>query len=245
MRILLVDDQKKQLDFLEIRLLKSRLNEAEIVKTQSPVEAMKLLKRETFDLLFLDVEMPEMTGFELIEILGIDNLPPIIFTTAYAKYAVNAFRVNAVDFLLKPIDPEELDNALEKIQEKSLESRSKSITNLLDDPQISSTERLIVAQGQTYLLLAYDEIIRIQGSGSYSDFYLMDGRKITASKRLNFFWKRIEEKGFIRTHQSHIVNEKHILGYSKKDGGGFFLKNDMSVPISPQLKDDLKRRLGI
>lgn len=245
MKVLLVDDQKSQLDYLEIQLERSKLDDLHIVRTQNPIDALKLLRKDAFDLLFLDVEMPEMTGFELIEVFGIENLPPIIFTTSYAKYAVTAFRVNAVDFLLKPIDPDELKNALTKVEGKSANNQKESLSTLMDNPLIAKDDRLVIAQGQTYLFFLTEDIICIQGSGSYSDFFLMDGRKLTASKRLNHFWKRLEDKGFIRTHQSHIVNEKHILGYSKTDGGEILLKNKLSAPVSSQVKDDLKRRLGL
>lgn len=245
MTILLVDDQKNQLDYLEIQLQRSRLKEIHIVKVQNPIEGIKLLKNETFDLIFLDVLMPEMTGFELIEIFGLENLPPIIFTTAHSKYAVNAFRVNAIDFLLKPIDPEELNQALLKIEESSVNIQKESLTALIDHLPVSDDKRLVLAQGQTYLFISYEDIICIQGSGSYSDFFLMDGRKLTASKRLNHFWKRIEHKGFIRTHQSHIVNEQHILGYKKTDGGEVLLKNNLQVPVNSQTRDEIKRRFGI
>jgi two-component system LytT family response regulator len=245
MKILLVDDQQNQLDYLEIQLQRTLLKEVHIVKVQNPIEGLKILKNNSFDLLFLDIEMPEMTGFELIDIFGLENLPPVIFTTAHSKYAVNAFRVNAIDFLLKPIDPEELNQALSKIEESSVKSQKELLNELIDNLPVSDDKRLVLAQGQTYLFISYDDIICIQGSGSYSDFFLTDGRKLTASKRLNHFWKRIEGKGFMRTHQSHIVNEQHIIGYKKADGGEILLKNNLQAPVNTQIKEKLKHRFGI
>lgn len=244
MRIVLIDDEKRQLDYLETQIKRLNLQLEEIVKIQNPIEALKPLKIRHFDLVFLDIEMPEMTGFELIEIIGLEDLPPIIFTTAHSKYAVDAFKVNAIDYLLKPVDPDELMQSIKKAIQKNSHQK-RSLEAVIQNPPVSADKRLVIAQGQTYLFVPYDTIIRIEGSGSYSDFYLVDGRKITASKRLNIYWKRLNGGLFLRPHQSHIVNRKHIQGFSKSDGGSLILKNDYFVPISSKMRDEIKLDLGL
>ncbi len=244
MKTLIIDDEKRQLDYLESKLEKWVLEISEIVKTQSPIEGLKLLRSTNFDLLFLDVEMPEMTGFELIEIIGADSLPPVIFTTAYSKYAVRAFKVNAIDYLLKPADPEELVRAVDRVQSERV-AQKKSVDDLLNNLPSSEDDRLVIAQGQTYFFIQIEDIVHIQGSGSYSDFFLSDGRRLTVSKRLNLYWKRLTGKSFIRPHQSHIVNKQHIKGYSKSDGGSLILSGDHSIPISGKMREEIKKYLGL
>ncbi len=245
MRILIIDDQKRQIDYLE-ELIKSHLPEVEILgKFQNPIEALKYVKTNVVDLILLDIEMPEMTGFEFLEILGLDAAPAIIFTTAYSKYAVEAFKVNAIDYLLKPIDPDELVSGVNKVRQNQNNNSTVSLESILQSPPISFDNRIVITEGQTYTFIPFEEIIRVQGSGSYATFYLLNDTKKMTSKRLNIHWKRLENNGFIRPHQSHVVNLKHIISYNKEDGGTLFLKNDFYVPVSPNLKTEVKKILGL
>jgi len=222
MRILIIDDQKRQIDYLE-ELIKSHLPEVEILgKFQNPIEALKYVKTNVVDLILLDIEMPEMTGFEFLEILGLD-----------------------VDYLLKPIDPDELVSGVNKVRQNQNNNSTVSLESILQSPPISFDNRIVITEGQTYTFIPFEEIIRVQGSGSYATFYLLNDTKKMTSKRLNIHWKRLENNGFIRPHQSHVVNLKHIISYNKEDGGTLFLKNDFYVPVSPNLKTEVKKILGL
>lgn len=241
MKVLLIDDQKNHLEYLEIQL-KSLYSDSLIIDTiQNPITAINKLKNETFDLIFLDIEMPELTGFELIEITGLSNLPPIIFTTSYSKYAVEAFKVNAIDYLLKPINLNELSRAVERAMQ--FKTNQQKLQSIIEDPPVTNDYRIVIVQGQTYLFIPYSDIIRIEGKGSYSDFHLLDGRRITTSKRLNIYWKQLDKAIFFKPHKSHIVNQNHVIGYSKSDGGMILLKNKHDVPVSTQLREKVKQRL--
>lgn len=240
MNILLVDDQNTHLEYLEILLRKLALDNLKITSSQQPLEAIKRLRKEHFDLLFLDVEMPEITGFEFIDIVGLENLPPLIFTTAYSKYAVEAFKVNAIDYLLKPFELSELAKSVEKA--KTFQNSVNALQSIINQPPVTNEERLVIIQGQTYLFVPYTDIIRIEGKGSYADFYLLDGQRITTSKRLNIYWNQLNQHHFFKPHKSHIVNQTHVVGYSKSEGGMLLLSNGQNVPVSDQLKEEIRQR---
>ncbi len=245
MTAIIIDDEFIQSDYLQTKLNQYCPSVEILASFQNPVVALKYLQKNSIDLIFLDIEMPEMTGFEFIEIVGVKKIPNIIFTTAHSNYAVNAFRVNAIDYLLKPIDKDELINAVEKIDLKDFEGREKRITSIIKSRLDDNETRLVLTEGKSHTFVSLKEIIRIEGSGSYSDFFMTDGSKITTSKRLNFYWKKLENLTFIRPHQSHIVNIDHILKYDKTDGDGLLLSNKEYVPISTRLKQEIKAKLGI
>ena len=245
MKVALIDDEKPQLDYLEIQLNRLTDYKFDIIKISDPIDGLKTIERETFDLIFLDVEMPGLSGFEIIEIIGSDRFPPLIFTTAYSKYAVEAFKVSAIDYLLKPIEQGALLKALKKVKTTSNNVQAQNLSSLIEHSFGTNKRRLVIAQGQTYLLINFDDIIRIEGSGSYADFYLISGEKLTASKPLNSYWKKLQYCGFIRTHQSHVVNNIHISGYSKSDGGEVLLIQQHAVPVNAAMKTTIKRHLGI
>lgn len=243
MKVLIIDDEPRQLNYLEKKIQKHCPEVKEIEKLTSPVDGLKHIKNKAFDLLFLDVEMPEMTGFEFIEIVGVDKVPPVIFTTAYSKYAVEAFKVNAIDYLLKPVDPEELKNAVKKVS--STKRNQSGIEALLSNQPETLENRIVLTEGQTYLFVRPEEIIYVQGSGSYSTFYLSENRKVTTSKRLNYYWQRLSEKIFIRPHQSFLVNQSAISGYDKANGGELILNSNLRVPVSRRMKEEIKILLKV
>lgn len=243
MKIIIVDDEALQANYLHDKL-KAHYPEAESVDIyNSPKDALIALRKNNFDLIFLDIEMPEMNGFEFIEIAGVATLPPIIFTTAFSDYAVEAFKVNAIDYLLKPIDPEELKSAIAKVGTRN--NPEKSLSNIIDDQAGSFSRRLILVDQNSYEFVDFDKIIRIEGQGSYSSFFLEGNVKITTSKNLNFYWKKLSEHGFIRTHQSHIVNKNHIVRYNRLNRGELVLAEKQSAPISSRLRQAVKEQLGL
>lgn len=245
MKALIIDDEYMPAEHLG-GLIQNHCPTIQEVKTiQDPLEALVVVKRNKPDVLFLDIEMPEMSGFEFIDILGLEAMPPVIFTTAFSTYAVDAFRVHAVDYLLKPINPEQLVVAVDKVKLLSNEAREKKLEPLLENPPEGFDERLALAEGQAYHFLKFDEIIRVEGNGSYSNFYLEDGRKLTVSKRLKIFNTRLTNHGFIKTHQSHLVNMRFIKQYNKSDGGELILEQEHRVPVSTKLRDGVRKHLGL
>lgn len=245
MKALIVDDEPKAAKYLE-NLIKQHC--PSIITTliyQRPAEALMHLKKEKVDVIFLDIEMPEMSGFELIEIHGVKNMPPIIFTTAYNSYATQAFKVQAIDYLLKPIDPEELTQAINRLEPLEAKQQEEKITDFLKNRPLEEIEHLVLVEGQQYHFAQPENLIRAQGSGSYTTFFLTDGRKIMTSKNLKSYRGLLQFWGFIRSHQSHLVNRQFIETLDKTDGGALVLKDGSRIPISTRLKNDVFRQLSL
>lgn len=245
MKAIIIDDKKRQIDYLEF-IIEENCKTLEIVgKFQSPIEALKFLGSNSTDIIFLDVEMPEMTGFEFIEIVGLDNLPAIIFTTAHSKYAVSAFKVNAIDYLLKPIDPNDLKRAVNRAAIADQINAMSKLNNLIENPPKTFDSRLTLCSGQTYSFVLLQDIIYIKSDGGYSTFFMKNNRTATTSKWLNNYWKRLEGHNFIRPHQSYVVNIAHVLTFNKSDGGELILTEDHHIPVSSRMKDAVKNKLGL
>lgn len=242
--MLIVDDELMPGEYLEELVNRHVPGQPQITILRNPFEALEHLRTESVDLLFLDIEMPGLTGFELLERLGPDKTPPTIFTTAYDQYAVKAFELNAIHYLLKPIDPEKLTEAMARTQllgaEKLHPAFIKSLKHL-----DAEYDKLALASGQDYHIVPVSEVVRVEGAGSYCTFHLLDGKNITVSKPLKAYKDQLPGYDFIRTHQSHLVNLKFVERYSKSQGGFLCLSNSENVPVSQSYKADVMKQLGI
>ncbi len=243
MTALILDDERIPAELLQ-DLISEHCSDFERVGVcTDPQQALTLIDQETIDVLFLDIEMPEMDGFEFIENLDRSKMPSIIFTTAFDKYAVKAFEKNAVHYLLKPIDPQLLKEAVGRIKHQDEGSSSEGLFTAVK--QIRDLgDRITIAEGPDYHIVSVADIVRIEGSGSYSTFYLADERKLTASKRLNHYDERLSKQVFFRSHQSHLVNLNFVQRYSKSDGGYLVMKTGHTVPLSKRNRDGLLNRLS-
>jgi len=224
MKALIVDDEYRSAHYLEELIQREISAIKQVDVLLDSVEALKFMAKHQPDILFVDIEMPYLNGFELVQSMA--NNVPVVFTTAYSNYAIQAFDVGALHYLVKPIDPKKLSEAVDRCTDKRQGESNHEIINKLS----SYTSRISLASGKDYYTVKHNEIVRVEGDGSYSRFYLADGRKIITSKRLKLYAKLFEPRGFIRTHQSHLVNVNYIDSFSKSDGGSIRLKNGNSVP---------------
>lgn len=245
MNVLIVDNELMPAKHLEKMLLKHCPMVTELTIFQSPKEALLHLKKHHSDVVFLDIEMPEMNGFEFIEIAGIENLPPVIFTTAYSHYAVRAFKFRALDYLLKPVDPEELVAALNQVETMHEGAQHEKLSKFLEERPVEDMEHLVLTTEHSYRFVGKQDIIRAQGNGSYTEFYLVDGEKVMTSKHLNYYKDVLLSWGFVRTHQSHLINLSFVEEFDRRDGGELRLKEGNKVPVSTRLKKLVFRKLGI
>lgn len=245
MRALIVDDELMPAGQLELAISRTCPQIDDVEHITNPVKALKYLKEQAVDVVFLDVEMPEMNGFEFIDLAGPEKMPPTIFTTAFNKYAVKAFRTHAIDYLLKPIMKNELAEAIQKVEKMMGKSRQQPLHKLVETKPDEFGDRLALAQGQSYHFIKPEEIVHLKGQGSYTDFFLKDGRKMVSSKRLNVYDEKLNQKGFMRVHQSHLVNVQHVVEYHKSDGGELTLSNGHQVPVGSGFKADVKAVLGL
>lgn len=204
-----------------------------------PDEAMASIRAQSPDILFLDVEMPFMSGFDFLKTLG-STSASVIFTTAYDTYAVEAFKVNAVDYLLKPIGKEDLVRAVSKVAAKPQPLDQNLLSNLIRSAldQHQQTRRITVHTQDGIILLSHEEIIYCKGEGSYCLIYLKDQPSVMVSKNLTEMEKMIDSPRFFRLHKSYLINGDHIIKVNKADGGDVVMSNKDLVPVSRQRRTE-------
>ena len=198
------------------------------------------------DIVFLDVEMDDGTGFDLIKKIGQFNFQ-LIFITAFDKYAVNAFKLSAIDFLLKPIDIDDLQNTLQKaaeaIKTKDIYSQLEILQNAMIDLK-SGVPKIVLKDNKSIYFVKINDIFNCEAEGSYTTFNLADNSKIVISKPLREYEILLEPFGFIRTHNSHLVNSQKIARLDKADGGMIVLENGSNIPVSQRKWDEVLRILN-
>jgi two-component system, LytTR family, response regulator len=243
-RTIIIDDE---LDSLE--LLQYKINEycpdLEIVGcTQIPENAKELILTLQPDVIFLDVEMPRMNGFSLLNDLGPISFE-IIFTTAYSHYAIDALRVSAFDYLTKPISIQDLERCVKRLMEKNSESKiSIPNKNLVD----VSLPIIVIPTSDTIEFVKISEIILFEASGNYTNIYLANGKTLMVAKSLGEYDVLLTSQKFFRSHNSVLINLKQVVKYKRDDGGYIIMSNQKSVPISRRKKDefmDLMKSMSI
>lgn len=206
-------------------------------------EGILAIKRHQPDLIFLDLEMPLMNGFDMLEAIGPSDFN-IIFTTAYDQFAVKAFRVNALDYLLKPIDSHDLIDAVAKV--KARQSKTPHITNFLEQlKQLSSPQKIPVPTRDGYELIAPEQIIYCKADGAYTHVFLENNRKLILSKSLGEATQLLPAGLFERIHHSFIVNLQHIVQFRKTDGTFIIMDNGDELSVSKSKREQLLLKLGI
>ena len=196
--------------------------------------ALPLIADSKPDVVFLDIELPDMTGFELLQQLdGIDF--QTIFTTSHSRYAIRAFRFNALDYLIKPIKESELDEAIKRFLKSA--GNSAEVKNALSNLELKSVEnqKLVLSTQNGTLRLPLKQITHVEGERNYSYIYLSNGSRELSSKNLSYFEDVLTDKSFFRSHRSYLVNRYHIEALK---GDRFVLKNGVEIPISRRKKTE-------
>lgn len=206
------------------------------------VSGAKILREKTADLLFLDIQLQDGTGFDILEILP-DISCKVIFTTASDNYAIRAFRFSAIDYLLKPIDPDELVEAVSKA--KSQIAGQKEKFDLLLDNVKSNTapKKLALHTLEKIHVVEIANIIRCESSGNYTLFYFSDRPKLLVTKTLKEFDAMLQEYRFLRVHQSHLINSEHVKEFVKSDGGYIVLLDGTKIPVSVRKRASVVKML--
>ena len=232
---IIVDDEKKAISSLRQHLINHKQIHC-IGAYNNPEEAIEQILTEKPDLLFLDIQMPNKTGFDIVKEIRSDNyLPHIIFVTAYEKYAIEAIRHAAFDYLLKPIHPKELAHSLERIekQQENLEFPTK-IERLID--KLSQTKQLKFNTSSGFIILDTDDIIYCEACRNYCEIYLSDDRHEVLTMSLNNVGKLLPESSFFRISRFHIINLKYLVRVERRTHIAY-LKDDsdtIELKISPR-----------
>jgi len=218
---------------------------------QDPAKALRHLRTKACDLLFLDIEMPGMNGFQLLEALG-PTPSQVIFTTAYDRFAVKAFKVNAIDYLLKPVQEDELLAALEKVEAQhvggvgelpALEERMRKLVHDLEGTA-RSTARIAFSTVHGLDLVDADDIICCQSESNYTRVHLTGDKRILVSKTLREVEEQLPADRFLRVHHSYVAHLGHVRKYLRGDGGTLVMDNGMEVKVSRNRKELVLGRLG-
>ncbi|SHF99877.1 LytR/AlgR family response regulator transcription factor [Pedobacter caeni] len=211
-------------------------------------EARQLLSNNQIDLIFLDIAMPGENGFELIPHAQL-NKSHVIFTTAYDQYALRAIKANALDYLLKPIDIDELKLAVEKAGKyialnKKEHNRNESLQNLaVHLSERNEIRKISLPNGQGYSLISIDDIIHIEADSNYSIFHLANKETITVSKVLKEYEEILPDHQFVRIHKSSIVNLNYLKEYNSKNGVEVILKNGEKIAVSRRRASDFAEKV--
>ncbi len=196
-----------------------------------------LTNRVKPDLVFLDINMPDGTGFELLQ--KIDDIDlSVIFITAFDHYAIKAFKVSAVDYLLKPVDPEMLKLSIEKFRKKTEQSTTKArLAQLLKDR--GDFEKIALPTTDGYQFIEIKEIVHCVSEGSYTWFYTDSSKQFLVSRQIGDYEDILRDKGFYRVHQSHLINLNYVKEYKKGEGGNVVLSGNICIDVARRRKKGL------
>jgi two-component system LytT family response regulator len=246
LKAVIVDDEIRSRDFLKT-LVDEFCPDVKVTGVAATVdEAVTVIGTQTPDLVFLDIELHTGTGFDVLEKFSSPNFH-VIFTTAYDHYAIKAIKFSAVDYILKPIDIDELQKAVEKAKDKVESNTSQqSINNLLQNLRKpgSMDYSITLATSEGLEFVPLQNIIRLEASGPYTYFYLKEGKKIMVSKNLKEYETMLGDYNFFRVHNSHIINMKEVKRLKKTDGGYAVMNDESMIAISPKKKDDFMLQIG-
>lgn len=243
MNAVVIDDEKYCTDVLTI-LLSKHCPEINVIKVfNQSAAALDYLKSHEADIIFLDIEMPQMNGFELLYQLGkVSSL--VIFTTAYDQYALKAFKFNAIDYLLKPIDKNELITAVRK-SNRFTPLSSENIENLHYLSQHKVPERIMLPIGQELILVSVKDIICCEADGSYCKVYCSDMNKpYILSKNLREMEEILNNSGFFRPHTSWLIHDKYVSKIIRGEGMEIVLQGNIHVPVSRAKKQEVIERFS-
>ena len=241
-RSIIIDDEDHAQRSLT-KLLSWIAEEVEVVETCSSArEGLLAILEHQPDLVFLDIEMPRMTGLDMLSKIKDRNFH-VIFVTAYDEYAISAFKANAIDYVLKPVDEERMIEALEKVKkligyDTHQEKLEELVARLSNSQYAFSKIALPTAEGLEFVEV--EDILRLESSGNYTEVYTADGKKMLISKTMKDIASKLPVDLFIRPHNSHIINIQYIKRYIRGNGGQIILRDDANIPVSRSNKDMIK-----
>ena len=246
LRSIIIDDEPQNASMLRNDIMANCPSVEVVAVCHSAKEGIMAIKKEKPDLVFLDIEMPWMNGFEMLEMLDDINFG-IIFTTAHDQFAAKAFRISAVDYLLKPIDANDLKVAIKKAQQRSEQQQGKvHIENLLRNiKQPSAQQKIALPYKDGYEFVEVSHIIYCQAEGAYTKVFLDNKKYILVSKSLGDIEELLPPDIFQRIHHSTVVNLHYITHFVRSDGGYVKLQTGEQLTVSKSKKEAVMERLGL
>lgn len=242
----LIDDDKHLREGLKA-LLERYTNEINIIgEAESVKTGVETLEKLQPQVIFLDIHLSDGTGFDILEQLAKGKTKYsayIIFITAHEQYALKAFKFSALDFILKPVDPEELQNAIAKIKEAVGKNNSYDHIDLLLEnirKKVDNFKRIALSTSDGIHLFEVSDIIRCEAKGNYTEFFIKNHKPLLISRTLKEYEELLTEHGFERIHQSHLINLSFLKSYIKSDGGYVIMADNTTIPIAQSKREKLQ-----
>ena len=249
LKAVIVDDELSAIESLQWELNNFCSDVSVIDSFTNPKEAISAINYLKPDIVFLDIEMPEIDGFQLLKSLHFKSFD-LIITTAYNQYAIQAFKENAIDYLLKPVDPDELIKAVDKVKQHSKnnvlgDSIEQVLEKFISEENTQKSHRVPLALHDKIIMVNVQDIMYCNSEGNYTHVYMENGEKYLISKSIKSVTENFPESFFIKVHKSFVVNIKYIREYLRGDGGEIILSNKKNIPVSRAHKQDLLKVLNI
>ena len=245
LKAILIDDELPSLQNLEQKIVEFCPDIHIVASTQKPEDAIRLIEQHHPDVIFLDIEMPRMNGFKMLEEISEKDFD-IVFTTAYSLYAIDAVRISAFDYLVKPVAVKDLQNCVARL----LKNKSKQTTEKLDvlrqnlSDSRSQNDKIIISTNEGVEFIEINQIMRIESSSNYSKIYFKDGKSLLVTKLLKDFEEMLIPYRFYRIHNSHLINLSYIKKYIRGDGGQVIMQNDEVIDVARRKKEDFLKLIS-
>jgi two-component system LytT family response regulator len=243
----IIDDEPSGINSLTLLLQKYATDVRVVASTTDAEEGIRMINDYCPDIVFLDIKMPFLNGFELLERLSFRSFH-LVFTTAHEEYALQALKQNAIDYLLKPIDADDLHECLARIRKKQKGDTFFDIPiELTGNIGKQLSNRIFVPAKDGFAFVNAEDIVRLEADSNYTRIFLMNKISPVVARTLKEYEKIlcIAERQFMRVHQSHIINLTHVSRYLKEDGGSIVMRDSSRVPLSKHKRDEFFAWMGI
>ncbi|MBL0155006.1 MAG: response regulator transcription factor [Chitinophagaceae bacterium] len=244
---ILIDDEKNSRDALRKKIESYCPAITIVAECSNGLEGLDAIRDFRPEVVFLDIEMPHMNGFAMLEQVPDKNFH-LVFTTAYNQYAIHAIRLGAFDYLVKPVDNAELKELVKRIEEQksttSQHERLQLLVEQLSSGQKKPIQKIAVSTQEGLEILTVDEIQYMEAIGNYTQIYFTAGKPLLASRTLKEFEDLLQEEGFFRVHNASLVHLKYVKKYIRGDGGQVVLMNGQVLDVARRRKDELINLLG-
>src|SRR4026207_2080749 len=247
-RAVIIDDEKDSIDTLKWKLENYCPDVSVISSFEKPADGVSYLKKNPVDLLFLDIEMPMLTGFDVLEELGRDISFDIIFITAYDNFGIQAVKFSALDYLLKPVQNRELKDAidkhLKKAQHKTPTEQIDVLLQNVNAEKKGKVGKIALASKESIEFVDPHQIVCCEANSNYTNIYLAEGRKKVISKTLKEFEDMLTFYNFFRPHNSFLINLRRVNEFIRGDGGYLVMENKMKIPVAKNKREELMELLA-
>ena len=241
-KVVIVDNEHNAVIILQ-NYLERYIQDIQVVGiANSKQEAITLLENTLFDLVLLDINLGDGSGFDVLDSISKTDFK-LIFITAYDEHAIKAFKYAAIDYLLKPINPEEFIVAIDRAKNAQNSINPKQIESAVQLIENKTQEKIVINSSHEIHFLEISKIVRLESYKNYTDIYMHDGTKITSSKTLKFYDNLLPETSFVRIHQKHLVNTAYVTKFLKEDGGYLVLDTKEKLEVSRRKKEGLLKLL--